>query len=160
MDLLRKVEPFPTTKELKPYDAAYLTGWNVEQYQVDLIASAQHAREVMDGKTRSLCAQQVPGDTHRDLDVDAHYSRQTFKHILVPVWLLAYTYHGKNFQVVVNGYTGTIAGQYPKSWVKITLLVLTILAIIGAILFFTNLSKQGGRTRYREPSPPISIERY
>jgi hypothetical protein len=161
MDLLRKVEPFPTTKELKPYDAAYLTGWNVEQYQVDLIASAQHAREVMDGKTRSLCAQQVPGDTHRDLDVNAHYSRQTFKHILVPVWLLAYTYHGKNFQVVVNGYTGTIAGQYPKSWIKITLLVLTILAIIGTIIFFANLSKQGSRTRsYREPSPPVSIERY
>jgi hypothetical protein len=138
MDLLRKVEPFPTTKELKPYDAAYLTGWNVEQYQVDLIASAQHAREVMDGKTRSFCAQQVPGDTHRDLDVDAHYSRQTFKHILVPVWLLAYTYHGKNFQVVVNGYTGTIAGQYPKSWIKITLLVLVILIIVGTVALFAN----------------------
>ena len=161
MDLLRNVEPFPTKAELKPYDAGYLTGWNVEQYQVDLIASAQQAREVMDGKTRSLCAQQVPGDTHRDLDVDAHYTRQTFKHILVPVWLLAYTYHGKNFQVVVNGYTGTIAGQYPKSWIKITLLVVAILAIIGTIILFANRSKQGSRTQYyREPSPPVSIERY
>ena len=43
-------------------------------------------------------------------------------------------YGAKTFQVIVNGYTGTIAGKYPKSWIKITLLVLTIL-IITLIIF-------------------------
>lgn len=134
ISLLRKVEPFPTQTDLKPYDPGFLSGWTVEQYQIDLIAGAQHAQTAMESKTRALCAQQVPGDTHRDLQVDADFSQQTFKHILVPVWLLAYDYHGKKFQVVVNGYTGAIAGQYPKSWIKITLLVLAILIVIGGIL--------------------------
>jgi hypothetical protein len=138
MDLLRKVEPFPTINELKPYSAGYLSGWNVEQYQIDLLAAAKHARDVMDGKTRSLCASQVPGDTHRDLQVSADYSGQTFKHILVPVWLLAYTFRTETYQVVVNGYTGAIAGRYPKSWIKITLLIVAILAVIGLIVAVAN----------------------
>ena len=54
---------------------------------------------------------------------------QTFKHILVPIWLVAYTYGATTFQVVVNGYTGTIAGRHPLSWIKITF------AVIAAFIF-------------------------
>jgi hypothetical protein len=38
----------------------------------------------MDAKLQALCAQQVPGDTFRNLAVHADYSGQTFKHILAP----------------------------------------------------------------------------
>jgi hypothetical protein len=101
-ELLVKIEPFPT-KELKPYHAGFLSGWVVERYQIDLVAAARAARERMDRELEKLCAQRVPGDTHRDLNVNADYSGQTFKHILVPVWLLTYDFHGKPFQVVING---------------------------------------------------------
>jgi DNA-directed RNA polymerase subunit RPC12/RpoP len=136
--LLRNVEPFPTTSDLKPYDPGFLSGWVVEQYQIDLVAAAQNAQSIMEEKTRQLCGKEVPGDTYRDLNVDAEFSSQTFKHILVPVWLLAYTYGSKNFQVVINGYTGAISGRYPKSAIKIALLVLLILAIIGGIFWATQ----------------------
>jgi hypothetical protein len=136
-DLLRKVEPFPT-KQLTPYQAGFLSGWVVERYQIDLVAAAQRAREVMDAKTESLCAEEVPGDTHRNLSVDADYSGQTFKHILVPVWLLTYNYGPSTFQVVINGFTGAIAGRYPKSWVKITFLLLGILIVAGIIALIAN----------------------
>lgn len=132
--LLRKLEPFPTTTDLKPYDSGYLSGWVVEQYQIDLVAAAQSAREQMDIKLNQLCAQEVPGDTHSNLSVNADYSAQTFKHILVPVWILAYTYGSRNFQIVVNGYTGTIAGKHPKSWIKITLAIIATLIVILVII--------------------------
>ncbi len=122
-ELLRRIEPFPT-KQLAPYDAGYVSGWVVEQYQIDLVAAAKHSREAMDAKLRQLCAQQVPGDTQRGLAVQADYSAQTFKHILLPVWLLTYQYGAKTFRIAANGFTGTIAGKYPKSWIKIGLLVL------------------------------------
>lgn len=131
--LLRKIEPFPTTTDLKPYDPGFLSGWTVEQYQIDLIAAAQHSREIMDSKTRALCSAEVPGDTQRNLDVDADYSAQTFKHILTPVWLLTYTYGSSVYQVVINGYTGAIAGKHPLSWIKITLAVLAILIVVAVI---------------------------
>jgi hypothetical protein len=136
-DLLRKVEPFPT-KELSPYNAGFLSGWVVERYQIDLVAAAQHAREIMDQKITGLCAAEVPGDTHRNLDVDTDYSQQTFKHILVPLWLLTYNYGPRNFQVVINGFTGTIAGKYPKSWVKIFFAILGALAVMGVIALVAN----------------------
>lgn len=125
--LLRKVEPFPT-KELVPYNAGFLAGWVVERYQIDLIAAAKTARESMEDDIRSMCASQVPGDTYRNLQVSARWSGQTFKHILAPVWLLTYDYHAKSYQVVINGYTGAIAGERPYSFWKI------FFAVVGGIV--------------------------
>jgi hypothetical protein len=136
--LLRKIEPFPTTTDLKPYDPSFLSGWVVEQYQIDLVAAAQKSRETMEGKTRDLCSAEVPGDTQRNLEVDADFSGQTFKHILVPIWLIAYTYGAKTFQVVVNGYTGTIAGRHPMSWIKVGLAVLAALVLLIIILTLSS----------------------
>jgi ribosomal protein S27AE len=135
--MLRRIEPFPTG-ELTPYNAGFLSGWVVERYQIDLLSAAKAARERMDAETRSRCASEVPGDTHRNLQVQANYTGQTFKHILVPIWLLSYTFGQRAFQVVVNGYTGAIAGEYPKSWIKITFAVLGLLILIGLIFFFAH----------------------
>jgi hypothetical protein len=136
--MLRKIEPFPTTTELVPYNPGYLSGWVVERYQIDLVAAAQEARQEMDEEMERLCASQVPGDTHRNLQVQSDYSGQTFKHILTPIWLLTYNYGAQHYQVVLNGYTGVIAGKYPKSWVKITLAVLAGLAAAGVLLWLSQ----------------------
>lgn len=135
--MLRQIEPFPT-KDLAAYQSGFLSGWVVERYQIDLLEAAKEARARMDGQVRSMCASQVPGDTHRNLSVQSRYFEQTFKHILVPIWLLTYKYGSRAFQVVINGYTGAIAGEYPKSWVKITFLVLFILLVAGLFIFFAN----------------------
>ncbi len=140
-DLLRAVEPFPTTSDLKPYEPAFLSGWVVEQYQIDLIAAAQHSREIMEAKIREMCSSEVPGDTQRNLQVQADFAEQTFKHILVPIWLLGYTYGSASYQVVINGYTGTIAGEHPLSWVKITLAVIAALIVSAIIFLLTSGSR-------------------
>jgi ribosomal protein S27E len=127
-DLLRAIEPFPTTNELKPYESAFLSGWVVEQYQIDLITAALHSQDIMKRETHIMCANNVPGDTHRNLQVNADFSGQTFKHILAPIWLLSYNYGATSYQVVVNGYTGKIAGKYPLSYTKI------FFAVIAAII--------------------------
>ena len=130
--LLRQVEPF-ATPELVPYDTAFLSGFIVEHYQVVLVEAAQASQDAMTDKLRQMCAAQIPGDTYRNLQIHPTFSAQTFKHILVPVWLLSYLYGTRMFQVVVNGYSGQMAGQYPKSPWKIAFLVL--LAIIAFFIF-------------------------
>jgi ribosomal protein S27E len=137
--MLAEIEPFPT-KDLRPYQPEFLAGWIVERYQIDLVAAARHSREVMSAKLRELCARQVPGDTHRNLSIRGDWSAQTFKHILVPVWLLTYQFHGSTYHVVVNGYTGAIAGTYPKSFWKIAFAVLGVLLfILIVVLLGKNL---------------------
>jgi hypothetical protein len=80
------------------------------------------------------CRGKVPGDTQRNLRVRASYSGQTFKHILAPLWMLQYRFGAKNYQVVMNGYTGRISGDYPKSWLKIAMAVLAFV-IVALIVF-------------------------
>ena len=129
-DLLRQVEPFPTLTDLKPYSPEFVRGWTVERYQIDLHKAEKLNQEDMQQKVKALCTRKVPGDTQRNLQVDATYQGRTFKHILAPVWLVSYTYGSRSFQVVANGYTGAIAGEQPYSWVKITFAVLAVLMLI------------------------------
>jgi ribosomal protein L37AE/L43A len=134
------VEPFPTA-DLTPYDPAYLSGWVVERYQMDLVAAAQKSRDAMENKVESMCSRAVPGDTQRNLRVNTRYSGQTFKHILAPLWMLQYRYGATNYQVVMNGYTGKISGDYPKSWVKIAFTALAVIIVL--MILFSALS--GGK---------------
>ena len=138
LPLLRQVEPFPT-KQLVPYDTSYLSGFVVEHYQVVLVDAAKEAEDEMNEKLEQMCAAQIPGDTYRNLVINPTYSARTFKHILVPIWMLTYTYGARGFQVIANGVTGRIAGQYPKSFWKVFFLVVAI--IIVALILLT-LSQQ------------------
>ena len=52
----------------------------------------------------------------------------------MPVWVLAYTYGAQIYQVIVNGYTGKIAGKHPLSWVKITFAVIAAIILIVIII--------------------------
>jgi hypothetical protein len=131
--LLAEVEPFPTT-ELVPYDTAYLSGFVVEHYQVVLLDAAKASEDSMRQKLEELCAAQVPGDTYRNLVIHPTFSAQTFKHILVPVWLLTYTYGARIFHVLVNGATGRMAGEYPKSFWKVFFLVVGIIIVMLLVL--------------------------
>lgn len=130
--LLRQVEPFPTG-ECVAYDTAFLSGHVVEHYQVALAQAAADSEQRMRATLEHLCARQVPGDTQRNLRIYPTFSARTFKHVLVPIWLLVYTFGRNPYQVVVNGYTGRMAGRYPKSPWKIALLI--VLAIIALIFF-------------------------
>jgi ribosomal protein S27E len=129
--LLRKIEPFPTVTELKPYAPEFVRGWTVERYQIDLNQAQAVNQQDLQERVRGLCARQVPGDTQRNLQVDATYRGRTFKHVLVPVWLVNYTYGARSYQVVANGHTGAIAGEQPYSWIKITLAVIAVLIVLA-----------------------------
>ncbi len=128
-DLVRAIEPFPTG-ELKAYDPGYVAGWVVERYQIDLQEAAGAARDRMRAKLEAMCAARVPGDTYRNLEVRADWSGQTYKHILAPVWLLSYDYGRRSFQCLINGATGVVAGEYPKSPWKIALIVLGVVVLV------------------------------
>lgn len=127
--LLHEVEPFDTARVV-PYSAHYLSGWVVERYQIDLVAAAASSRSRMQSTLEGMCGSAVPGDTYRNLEVHATYSRQTFKHVLVPLWLLSYRYGKKTFQAAINGDSGRVAGEHPISWLKVTLAIAAVLVVV------------------------------
>lgn len=62
-----------------------------------------------------------------------YYSDETYKHIFIPVYSTAYTYKDKQYNVLINGETGKIKGEYPKSPIKIAAIVIVILGILFGI---------------------------
>jgi len=127
------VAPF-TLGELKPYDTQFLANFTAERYQIDLAGGYETAQGKMRDEIRSACARDVPGDTHRNLKVQTHFSDVTFKHILLPIWIAAYEYQGEIYRYLVNGQTGKTHGTAPYSWFKIGAAILVLLIIIGVIV--------------------------
>lgn len=149
------VDKFRTfdTKKLVPYQPHYLAGWKAESYAVDLMPAWGTGQQKMADEQRARCARDVPGDTHRNLSVNNTFSRVTFKHVLLPVWIAAYRYSNKPYQFLVNGQTGEVVGKAPWSFWKIFLFSLLIAAIIGVIVYFSQ-QNQGGGTHSPTPSKP------
>jgi hypothetical protein len=126
------------TKALTPYRPEFLAGWRAEAYAVDLMPAWDQGQAIMANTQRSRCSGDVPGDTQMDLQVHNDFSRVTFKHVLLPVWIAAYRYQDKPFQFLVNGQTGEVVGKAPYSVIKIVLFILFIAAVIAGIYFATR----------------------
>lgn len=138
--MVQKILPFHQ-EEVSNFDNHYLLGWETELYQKDIKSGYRTADKMMDDRLYQLCASKVPGDTHRFLKVDTHKEGLTFKHMLYPVWIAAYTFKEKTFQFLVNGQTGEVAGKKPKAAWKIALAVLAGLVVGGAVVY---LMGEGG----------------
>lgn len=124
------------TKELVPYSAGFLAGWRAEEYAIDSKAGFELAKTEMAREQEGRCASDVPGDTHRSLSVDNSFSQVTFKHVLLPVWIAAYRYRNKVYRFLVNGQTGEVVGKAPWSILKITLFVVTLVALACVLYYF------------------------
>lgn len=122
-------------QEVINFDPRLLIGWETEVYDVEVDAGYDIADRVMDGRLQGMCRAQLGGDTYRNLSVDTVKSQQTFKHLILPVWICSYMYNNKVYQFAVNGQTGKIAGEKPLSFWKIFFFVLFILAIVGGIWY-------------------------
>ena len=53
-----------------------------------------------------------------------------YRRILLPVWILHYSYRGKPMKVVVSGIDGRTFGERPFSWAKLTGYSVAISALV------------------------------
>jgi predicted RNA-binding Zn-ribbon protein involved in translation (DUF1610 family) len=131
--LCRKLEPFPTA-DLTPYEPSYLSGFLAEENAVDLPEALETAKSRMRDDIRAACAREVPGDTHRNLVVNTTFDALAYKNALLPIWVAAYDYRGTPYRFLVNGVTGKCTGTAPWSWIKVTLLIMTLATIVILLL--------------------------
>lgn len=123
---------------LVPYSPDYLAGFTAEGYTVSLSDGQVIAREVMEAQITSDVRDDIGGDEQRIDQIDTDYSAETFKHILLPIWMAAYKYNGKSYRFVVNGQTGRVQGERPYSAWKIAFAVVVAAIVIGGIVYLTQ----------------------
>lgn len=116
------------------YEPAYLSGFKAQRYQVELPAGFEKAKSVMQDVIEKDAARDIGGDEQRVESVNTEYSNTTFRHLLLPVWIGAYRFQAKVYQVVVNARTGEVQGERPYSAWKIAMLVGAILLVLTILL--------------------------
>lgn len=130
--LAQKLEPWDM-KALVPYQDEFISGFVCESYHLDVEQGFGSACQSMKPHIETSIRQDIGGDHQRIHSVNTHYSDITYKHILLPVWLCAYLYRGQTYRFLVNARTGEVQGERPYSALKVTLLVLLIIAAIATI---------------------------
>lgn len=131
------LQPWDLTA-LTPYRPDYLAGFIAEGYTVSLADGNALAHQKMAQVIAQDVARDIGGDEQRISHVDTDYSAETFKHILLPVWMAAYKYNGKTYRFVVNSQTGKVQGERPYSAWKIAFAVLAAAIVIGAVVYFNQ----------------------
>ncbi|MCM1992859.1 hypothetical protein [Oceanirhabdus seepicola] len=137
--LLKRLEPF-NLNELVRYQPHYISGFISERYSIDVDAGWNLAQTEIKSDLRNGIRRKINGDEVRDLRISTHYEDIKFKHILLPIWISAYTFKDKNYKFLINGQTGEVQGESPISILKIIFTIL-LLAGVAALIYFYMRNK-------------------
>ncbi len=123
---------------LQAFDSSFLSGFITEKYTISLKNGHLESQKEAYRIATRWAKRDIGGDTQTISTLDMKLSEETFKHVLLPVYISAYTFKNKRYNFFVNGQSGVISGQRPYSFWKIFFLVVGILSIIAFILFLAD----------------------
>lgn len=135
--MIESLEPWPL-KECIPFTQQVLAGFFARTYDVTLDEGFSTARQRMESTLTSDVRQRIGGDEQSITSQRTTYSGVTFKHLLLPVWLMAYRYKEKSYRVVINAVTGEVSGERPYSVFKIVSAIVTVAIIVVGIVMFVQ----------------------
>lgn len=114
-------------KQLVAYDARFLADWPAERYQLPLGDASLQARKQIITEVRKKPYKITGGEYIEDFSVQSKdLLVESYKLILVPLWMLHYKVEDTVYDVIINGQTGNVRGDRPQknvvgklfSWLK------------------------------------------
>ncbi len=139
---IAKLEPWPT-ETAKPYSAEYAAGHLRRTYDHDVEECLPEATSQMEAAITHTVRQDIGGDQQDINSMNISWLKMTYKHLLLPIWLLTVIYEQKPFQVYINGVTGEVHGARPYSKVKILTAVMLAALVIVIIVIAVSASGDG-----------------
>ena len=117
-DYMEAIEPFDY-KDAVNFNAAYLSGFLADKYDVSAEESEPRANERVKNSTVSAFRETVRGYTLVTSEsADVSFANGKKRYSLLPVWMLNIKYKDKNYHYAINGQTGKVAGAYPVDKLK------------------------------------------
>ncbi|MEP1519543.1 hypothetical protein [Ascidiaceihabitans sp.] len=108
-----------TPSDLRPYDAGFLAGFAAERHH----QSVQEGLDSNADDKRWLIRNHIRGHINKSGVHNIIYQTDTsgihYRRILLPVWILHYSYRSKPYKVVVSGIDGRTFGERPFSKLKV-----------------------------------------
>lgn len=133
--IVEKILPFQMN-EVQSFNTKYLSGWETDLYSIELEDGYDSANRIMDYKIDDMVRKDIGGDDQNIEDVQTLKYNQSFKHILLPVFICSYMYQNQKYHFTVNGQSGKIVGQRPYSKVKVIILLVLFAIIILTVVYF------------------------
>ena len=133
-------------RDLKPFRQEFLAGFVTETYQLQLKDGFDEAKRRMEPRIDEAIRRDIGGDEQQVDSKRSEYSKITFKHILLPVWMSAYAYGGETYRFTVNAQTGEVSGDRPYSVWKIALTV--IAGLVALLLVYYLMGTPEGFSSY------------
>lgn len=123
---------------LAPYEPAFLAGMQAQAYDVNLEEAWRRARDQMRRSVKQKCRSQASSSQIRNFTMELDFGDESWRYILLPLYLATYRYRTKSYQLMMNGQSGKIAGQRPLAWPKMILALIAALApgVLLALLAF------------------------
>ena len=124
-------------RALRRYSPKIISGWMCEDPSMAVAECAALARQEALAEIGARLGPFMPGDHHSDLRYQTTLEQENAVLTLVPVWVLAVRYRPDKpaVRLLVNGQSGAVFGRRPLSWLKVTIMVLLVLAaIVGVAL--------------------------
>lgn len=134
-DLFDEVKPYiidnSTTYE---YNPDFIRGYDVKTYDTSLSSCKVLSEEYIKEKIKSAILSGYSYDRVDYFNLNTNFTNYKFSYILLPLYFVDYEYKNKKYTTYINGQTGKIGNNLPKSKVKIFFSVFTVILIILLII--------------------------
>lgn len=129
-----RISPYNTNASLK-YNHSFLMGFNASHYTKNINQCWGEARKQMEDIIYRSIIAKYGADVVDYLHVNTVHRGVRYKYVLLPVYVGAFNYKKKLYNIYINGETGKVTGKLPKSPVRIGIAVLLGAALIILLLF-------------------------
>lgn len=130
---LKKLSPF-NWSAARVYDNEYLTGFVAHRYERDIKTCWEDAKQEIDEQIRQMIIDRCHCDEVDYLNVRTRHEGVTYKYVILPVYVMNFSYKKKNYVIYQNGSTGKTVGKAPTSPWKVAGLSIGIAAFFALMV--------------------------
>lgn len=139
--LMDALEPF-SYDDLKRFEMPYLSGYVAERYQYDDAELFDRIKQRVRQYADNACRETIGGyGSVNVVNEQVQMDKAASEYVLLPVWMLSYTYKGEHRMFAINGQTGKTVGKPPISLGKaaawyggVAAVCFILLNVIGGLL--------------------------
>lgn len=134
--------PFEHEKK-QAFTNEFILGYSVEQYDREIQNCLDTYRSELNNKIKSDILRKYTYDGISYLNIKTEKSNEKFLYQILPVYKFEYDYKNKKYITYMNGQTGKVDGNTPKSGLKIAIAVILGILLIAAIVIISMLTGSG-----------------
>lgn len=137
---LESIKPY-NYNEMYKYNDDFIRGYTVEYHEHPIATCTDIAHTIMKNDINSSIRRKEGGNIV-SLRTNTNFECEKFTYYLLPAYKVEYKYKEKKYNSYVNGQTGKVGGNAPKSKIKVTFFTIFMVLLLGgltALFYYLSL---------------------